>query len=538
MENMKKTIIRLLLALCGTVFYGCGVPELRLINEEIRIELGTECNISVGQLIDLTDYTEKQQEEIIVDVSEVDVGKTGIYSGSVNYGEQIKQFSVEVIDTTPPTVEWSKAEAYCLKGAKLKLSEFVLNISDNSDKVYAVVDDASNVYSMDWDGIEFIDCEFSFDVNGVYTKEVEIFDESGNKVCGSIVIHVISEPVINAEEKYLEVGDVEKFQRFINEIFVTDEIDGIIDEVKSIDISEVDLNSPGSYAVNIFYENTKGISALKSVLYNVVTEPQIIADDVCLVVGDTKGYEKYINSIYVEDEFDGIVTEEILIREEGDIDKVGEHAIVIEYENSKGISASKKVNVKIINRPVIRAENVQIAINDNETLEAYWKSISVTDDIDGIVVENIYIEKEKVNVLVTGEYIVGLKYINSKGIVATKNVTITIYQPLSYEQMVEALKSKYVLNTVIPTEVYSLRDDGFISALELYYWCSDTRLGTPPDDDIDVRKMVNEYVYSHPELNMPYGYTISWQPYEYLEGTHAAIIKVCVHRNYKDSWGI
>lgn len=602
----RGSVIFALLCFCTVYLCACNEPELTLNKDQYIVELSEEANIPIEELIDCAKYTGAQLSQINVDLSNVNTKQIGIYDAKITFGEQEKHFSVEVKDTLPPTVDLKTKDIYCLVGSEIRFCDFIFKAIDNSKKIVISTDNGTVIPSVKQGNIEISDCSLSFQERGTYSKEMIVCDESNNSITIPITVHVISSPQINAENLYVAVDDVDRLDEYISEISVEDEVDGLVKDGIEVGVSNIDIHEPGQYAIYIEFENSKGISVSKRTICYVVTRPEIVVSDAFLAVGDEKELNSFIESIYVIDEIDGTVTDNILIHTDEVInDKAGEYPILIEYMNSKGISAAKSVILHLINRPVINAEDAVLVVKDEEALEKYWENITVTDEIDGTVTDNILIDKAKVNISKAGKYTIDIEYVNSMGVAATKtvslrvinkpkinaqNTTITINDSvalnnywnsitviddidgtvteniqiskedvsidkegtysvtikytnskgisnskkvkvtveLTYEQKVEQLKSKYVLNTVITDTVYVWGGE-YAPVLYVYYWCPDTTYGLPWEDDVpSPTLMLREYIIAHPEYGIGGSgyYSVAMQPCEYLEGTKAAIVRV------------
>lgn len=128
---MKKNIITGLTLAAAIGVSGCGEAELRLVSEQVKIELGTEPDTMVTTYVNLDEETARETD---IDFSAVDVMTVGTYPVTVTYREQTAVFEVVVGDTTAPVVEVAE-KVTVTAGSPLYAEDVLTGITELSREV-------------------------------------------------------------------------------------------------------------------------------------------------------------------------------------------------------------------------------------------------------------------------------------------------------------------------------------------------------------------------------------------------------------------
>lgn len=188
----------------------------------------------------------------------------------------------------------------------------------------------------------------------------------------------------------------------------------------NLDITNVDVNTVGTYTVVITYENNQLVIP---VIVEDTTAPIIEAEDVALAEGTevtVTEYVKVTDAQEVEVMFilaDGTKTDKFTY--DGT-----ETEVTVVAEDAEGNVAEKAMKITLLDTvaPVIVAEDVIIKVNEDIDL---MEGISATDDVDGDITANIKVSGT-VDTTKEGTYTVTYKVADAAGNEAVAERTVTV----------------------------------------------------------------------------------------------------------------
>lgn len=101
-SNKGLLYLKAILVLTAVMVFLCGCVKVEIVPNqgEVVLELGSELSENVTDYVTVT--PQKKISEVSLDVSGVDVTKTGTYEACVWYQEESVPFNVKVVDTTAP----------------------------------------------------------------------------------------------------------------------------------------------------------------------------------------------------------------------------------------------------------------------------------------------------------------------------------------------------------------------------------------------------------------------------------------------------
>lgn len=129
---------------------------------------------------------------------------------------------------------------------------------------------------------------------GKYTVTYQVTDSQGIPVTKSITITILKdeEPVINATDLLVVLGEKYTKEELIEEVYVTDKEDGKITDI-TVDDSKVDYDNIGDYEVTFTAKDSFGHIVTKTITLSVIEEPEL--DD--LVESEGTFYFDYLDEI-------------------------------------------------------------------------------------------------------------------------------------------------------------------------------------------------------------------------------------------------
>ncbi len=195
---------------------------------------------------------------------------------------------------------------------------------------------------------------------------------------------------------------------------------GEVFEDINLDISNVDVNTVGTYTVVITYEKSQLVIP---VIVEDTTAPTIEAEDVALAEGTevtVAEYVKVTDAQEVEVMFilaDGTKTDKFTY--DGT-----ETELTVVAEDAEGNVAEKAMKITLLDTtaPVIVAEDVTIKVNDDINL---MEGISATDDVDGDLTDKVTVTGT-VDTTKEGTYTVTYKVADAAGNEAVAERVVTV----------------------------------------------------------------------------------------------------------------
>ncbi len=197
----------------------------------------------------------------VVDTSYVDHKTVGEYPVYVYHGFEKYTYSIQVKDTTAPTLSCNVKSVTIKKGGYITVNTVGMNATDNTsverllfqhvvaERIH--VDDSENAEHVEnafLKGRDIWAANYTFDYGGVYTITVAATDAYNNTSHLSLKVTVEEPPVIEAEpDIYVSIGNGVSYKDYIT---AWDFLDADFDkEDVKIDSSNVDLGVAGDYQV-------------------------------------------------------------------------------------------------------------------------------------------------------------------------------------------------------------------------------------------------------------------------------------------------
>lgn len=163
MKNAKEKAL-LTTAFIAVTLTACGKADIQLNNETVTVELGTEISSNVEDYITTDD--EDALEDITLDVSGVNTDAVGEYTATVTYGKDVYNVTVNVVDTTAPTITTTEKEVTV--GDIVKAAD--LATADDLTDVTLTFEDGSDAWTAETAGSHVLTV-VAMDANGNETKE-------------------------------------------------------------------------------------------------------------------------------------------------------------------------------------------------------------------------------------------------------------------------------------------------------------------------------------------------------------------------------
>ena len=371
-----------------------------------------------------------REGDLLYFMSNVNTSKIGIYKVLYKASETEKYkpgtctgyrtiVTFEVRDLIAPTVKVGSDNIFIIRRKTITPEERLEEI-ENIKKNVITKDNYSNCEIKLSENINFLE-------TGTYDVTANVFDTSGNntKITFQVTIYDTSAPVIT----YLGNSDVLRLPLYssvnIRDYFTaTDEIDG--DLTFCINYPPLDTNTLKSfdYTVNVTNKNNK--TTEKTIRIEIVDDvPATLTLSTHNLVLDYKtDFENYnfFGKVRISDNqpinYDNLsITYDIE-------NKVGNYTVWYEYFDGV-YKVEDKIDVKCVSkeRPVLVVDDIVIKKNSNVSLKSF---ISVTDESDPLVSENIQIDDSNVNYKKSGTYYANVYVSNSSGLSSEEKIKVVI----------------------------------------------------------------------------------------------------------------
>ena len=277
---------------------------------------------------------------------------------------------------------------------------------------------------------------------GTYNLKVTVTDSKGLEVTKTVKVTVNPKmevlnnaPVINAKDMTFVEGQ-SFFNRDLN-VTAHDKEDGDLTN-KVIFEGNVNTMVPGNYPVKLTVTDSKGAITTKTIIATVkadVTnnEPIINAVDTYTMSPGDK-FDVEMLGATAHDKEDGDLTYKINLT--GDVkNEIGTYKVTLSVTNSKGLTTTKDVTVKVIKRneaPVINvADTYKLKVGDK--FEYSMLNATATDDYDGNLTDRISYQGN-VDTTKAGTYRVSVYVADSKDMMGQKFVTVIVEEPVGPNQ--------------------------------------------------------------------------------------------------------
>lgn len=413
------------------------VNTLPIINAENKtIELGNKFNELDGiKAIDEEDGD--ITNDIIVVSSNVDVNKEGVYVVTYEIKDKDGGKTRKTIEVT------------VVKPLEKENEAPYINASDRTIKQGESFNPLNGVNAYDTeDGdltskIRVIENMVDISVVGKYSVTFEVSDSAGYRVTKEIYINVVpksnTRPIIYADNITVALG--EKYNPYAM-VSASDKEDGDITGKIIVVYNYVNVYKEGIYKVGYKVTDSMGTSASCVIKVKVknfnngnkVTStgdvPVIYCNDISIAL-DTKFNP--LEWVAATDKEDGDITNKVMvIYNNVDTSIEGNYHVTYEIIDSNGNKVNKAMMVVVESEDKMSGENKPPIINANDiTLEKgrYFDpldGVTALDDEDGNLTNKIIVKENEVNVSKKGVYKVTYEVTDSKGLVTTKSISVTV----------------------------------------------------------------------------------------------------------------
>lgn len=203
--------------------------------------------------------------------------------------------------------------------------------------------------------------------------------------------------------------------------------------------NNVNTATPGDYTVTVKVTDSKGASIQKSFT---VTVKEVIKQEIINAVPILTGhgitieegtkFEIGMLELNASDAEDGDLTDKIQVIENNvNTDKAGEYTVRVKVSDSKGASIAKSFTVIVKAKPVEEKNEAPVITANDVTIEqgTPWtmtlSNVSAKDKEDGDITHKVE-ASGTVDCNTVGQYKVVLTVKDSKGLTATKTITVTV----------------------------------------------------------------------------------------------------------------
>lgn len=149
-------------------------------SNEVTVELGGTLDTDISTYVECS---ERIKDDIKMDVSGVDTSKVGSYKATVTYKKETMDFTVNVEDTTAPTVYLQKGGIFKITvGETLAKDDIVSQMDDLAgiSKYYILSDDNTSENET-----------ISYPEEGDYVNKIVVVDNNGNSTEKDFTVHVV-----------------------------------------------------------------------------------------------------------------------------------------------------------------------------------------------------------------------------------------------------------------------------------------------------------------------------------------------------------
>ena len=355
---------------------------------------------------------DSDKAEVINVIYTVTDNKTGVTNGKTVSKEGLVKFVENPIVTGEPfiNIDDDESQDSMIKKANAKAS---VKAGDE------IIDLTKNI-------------QYKFDVDKIIAiVEYTVGGKTRKAQCEIMLNHA---PTIEANDVEIHVGDA--FDA-MNHAKASDKEDGDLTEAIKVVENTVDTTKPGTYTVTYTVTDSRGLTATKSINVRVLPKqveinhiPTIEADDVEIHVGDSFDA---MNHAKASDKEDGDLTEAIKVVENTvDTTKPGTYTVTYTVTDSRGLTATKSINVKVLPKqveinhiPTIEADDVEIHVGDSFDAMNHAKA---SDKEDGDLTEAIKVVENTVDTTKPGTYTVTYTVTDSHGLTATKSIKVVVQE--------------------------------------------------------------------------------------------------------------
>ena len=243
----------------GLLFFYFRIYKVVPAFSKITCEYGDQISHNIEDYISGTDWSVHLGE---LDLSQVDLSRTGTYQAVVYHGRS--QFTYEVIiqDTVAPEILWKEGQIYLAAGADYVVEDIIEGVADVDPKAEAF-------FSRNG----FPESSLCFDSVGEYEVEILARDGSGNEAGGQVSVIVDTAPSFDGIHNFYCIPGSEP--DYLEAVTAQDELDGDLTAEIRVDDSEVDLSAPGDYLLHYVAEDSYGLETVEDARVLVAEEDEI-----------------------------------------------------------------------------------------------------------------------------------------------------------------------------------------------------------------------------------------------------------------------
>lgn len=387
-RRRKKRVIQICI-IASSIFAliftaGLAYMEMRpVVVKAVILEAGTP-------YVDANDFLLDKSKScsFVTDLASLNLNAPGIYEVQIKVNKRVHASSLEIIDSVAPTAE--PVHIITFKGDRFEAEDFVSNVKDVTDVKVSFANEVDFITPGDKDvkviledagsNIKIIDSKLT-----IVDIKISIQVEAGTE------LDVKAEDFLNNSDANIRILS---------------------------DLSEVDINKPGEYMIQIDVDGR----ILDSYI-NVVdtTPPTAIARNVEVWVGDELPPIHFVDDIRDLSPVDLYYASEPVFEAEGEQDV---HVIVEDYYGNK-IEIISRVTVKEDTKPPVFTGIEDKTVFVGEAI-SYRKGVSVFDNRDMEV--SFKVDSSNVNLNKAGSYKVYYSAVDRAGNNAEKEATITVKQ--------------------------------------------------------------------------------------------------------------
>ena len=353
--------------------------------KDVSIELGTD-KVELSQFV--ADEKYMDSAKFVTDMSTIDFSKTGSYQIELSYGNVTQVVTLNIIDTTPPEVEFKNIDKYV--DYELKADDFIKSKKDLSEMTTSIINPPEIT------GI------------GTYDITVEVKDSSNN-VTSNVCKLNVSRAV---KEFNLELGN--KLQK--KDILLNYKEDK--DSLSQSEIDKINKKEVGEYELKV---KINGEEESVKIIIKDTKAPELKLKNVT-IYDDEKVSGKDAFIVSAKDASGEVKTN---LKTEIDYKKIGTQKITIEAEDKYGNKVEKTANLTIkkdTEGPVFYGLS-SMSVEKNSSPN-YKSGVKAVDARDGSCTFSV--NSSAVNLSKAGTYYITYTAKDKKGNSSTARRKITV----------------------------------------------------------------------------------------------------------------
>lgn len=353
--------------------------------KDVSIELGTD-KVELSQFV--ADEKYMDSAKFVTDMSTIDFSKTGSYQIELSYGNVTQVVTLNIIDTTPPEVEFKNIDKYV--DYELKADDFIKSKKDLSEMTTSIINPPEIT------GI------------GTYDITVEVKDSSNN-VTSNVCKLNVSRAV---KEFNLELGN--KLQK--KDILLNYKEDK--DSLSQSEIDKINKKEVGEYELKV---KINGEEESVKIIIKDTKAPELKLKNVT-IYDDEKVSGKNAFIVSAKDASGEVKTN---LKTEIDYKKIGTQKITIEAEDKYGNKVEKTANLTIkkdTEGPVFYGLS-SMSVEKNSSPN-YKSGVKAVDARDGSCTFSV--NSSAVNLSKAGTYYITYTAKDKKGNSSTARRKITV----------------------------------------------------------------------------------------------------------------